>query len=901
MSDANVPELDTPAMRQYRAFKAQYGDYLLLFRMGDFYEMFYDDAKTASRVLGLALTSRSKGPAAVPLAGIPYHALDSYLARLVQAGLRVAICEQVEDPKLAKGLVKRDVTRLVTPGTLTDEGLLDQREGNYLAAVFAPDGANKICPAEAGRPGAEGKGAPSANPQSATRNPRPQVGIAWVELSTGEFCAAIAPADHALDELVRIRPAEVIVAEGSGHDAPAFRESLRQAVGAVATSRPPWAFEARAAVNALHEQFRTATLAGFGFDGYDASLSAAGAIVEYLRETQKTALEHIRSLRRFDRGEHMIIDGNTLRCLEVHRTLRSSRRAGSLLACIDRTATGMGARLLERWLTFPLARYSAVVARHDAVEELAGDRKRLAAVREMLAQVAQIDRIAANIALARVRPRELVALGTSLALLPSLAKAVEHCAAELTADLRPRLLGLDGPAGLIARAIDGDCPNVVRDGGVIADGHSEELDRLRRIGSDGQSWLASYQAEQVRRTGIPNLKVGYNRVFGYYIEVTNAHESKVPADYVRKQTLKNAERYITDELKRYESEVLTAAERAKAMEARLFEEVRVELAGHLEALQAAAGAVANLDVLAALATAALERGYKRPTMTQDNVLHIVAGRHPVLAEQLRERFVPNDVEMGAAADRLLVITGPNMSGKSTYIRQTALLVLLAQAGSFIPAQEATIGLADRIFTRVGAADELTAGLSTFMLEMVETANILNNATSRSLVILDEVGRGTSTYDGLALAWAISEHIALRLRCRTLFATHYHELTELERVLDGTTNLNVAVREWADEVVFLHKIVRGGTDRSYGVHVARLAGVPKDVLDRARALLPQLQAHLAEGLDMPALAERARQAAAQMQLFADPAARAAREIKDADLDHMTPVQAMDLLRKLKAEL
>ena len=864
-------------MRQYRAFKDQYPDYVLLFRMGDFYEMFYDDAKLASRVLGLALTSRSRGPAAVPLAGIPYHAVENYLARLIKAGHRVAICEQVEDPKQAKGLVQRDVVRLVTPGTLTDEGLLEQREGNYLAAVFQPGGGE-------------------AREQADT-----PAGIAWVELSSGAFHAMTAPPDHVLDELIRIRPAEVIFPEGSPHDAPAFRESLRQVVSATPTSRPPWAFDAHAATEALREHFRARTLAGFGFEAYDASLSAAGAVIEYLRETQRTALAHIRSLRKFDRADHMVIDGNTLRCLEVHRTLRTNRRRGSLLSCIDRTATGMGARLLERWLTFPLTRYSAIVARHEAVEELADDRPRLATVRELLADLAQIDRIAANIAMARVKPRELVALGSSLRLLPQIADAIAACRAGLIADLRPKLTGLDAPAGLIDRAIDPDCPNVLRDGGVIASGFDEQLDRLRQIGTDGQSWLATYQAAQVRRTGVGNLKVGYNKVFGYYIEITNVHRDKVPADYVRKQTLKNAERYITDELKRYESEALTAAERARTLEAELFEQVRQQLAEHLPAMQAAAEAAATLDVLGGLAQLAVERGYTRPAITQDNVLHVVAGKHPVLAEQLREQFVPNDVHMEAADDRLLIITGPNMSGKSTYIRQTALLVLMAQAGSFIPAESATIGLVDRIFTRVGAADELTAGLSTFMLEMVETANILNNATARSLVILDEVGRGTSTYDGLALAWAVSEYIALHLKCRTLFATHYHELTELERLLDGTTNLNVAVREWADEVVFLHKIVKGGTDRSYGVHVARLAGVPREVIDRAKSLLPQLQAHLAEGLDMPELARRAKQAAAQMQLFADPATRAARGIKDADLENMTPMQALDLLRKLKGDL
>ena len=868
---------ETPAMRQYRQFKEAYPDYVLLFRMGDFYEMFHDDARTASRVLGLALTSRSKGPSAVPLAGIPYHALDSYLAKLVKSGHRVAICEQVEDPAKAKGLVKRDVVRLVTPGTLTEEELLDRREGNYLAAVFDPS--------EAG-----GGGAPGG-----------EIGIAWVELSTGAFEAMLAPADHALDELVRIRPAEVLVPDGAAMDSPSFRESLRQCIDASATSRPPWAFEAHSAVELLKEHLGTETLAGFGFDGYDASLSAAGAIIDYLRETQKTALGHILALRRFDRTDCVLMDGNTIRCLELLRTLRSNRRAGSLLETIDATATGMGARLLERWLTYPLRGYSQIVSRHDAVEELGDDAERLGRLRELLGSCSQIDRIASNIAMSRVRPRELLGLGETLARLPQVRELLAGCAAELIGQMLPKLDGLDAPAELIARAIHPEASPVLRLGGVIADGFDEELDRLRRIRTDGKSWLADYQGREVRRTGIGTLKVGYNKVFGYYLEVSHANAEKVPADYVRKQTLKNAERYITDELKRYESEVLTAAERAQALEERLFEQVRTELAEHVGQFQAAAGAVAALDVLAAFAHLARQRGYRRPTITQDNVLEIVGGRHPVLAETLRENFVPNDVHMAADSDRLLIITGPNMSGKSTYIRQTALLVLLAQTGSFIPAERAEIGIVDRIFTRVGATDELVAGLSTFMVEMIETANILNNATTRSLVILDEVGRGTSTCDGLALAWAISEHIALRVRCRTLFATHYHELTELEDLLDGARNLNVAVREWADQVVFLHKIVPGGTDQSYGVHVARLAGVPKEIIERAKQILPKLQAHLAAGLDMPELAARARAAAAQMDLFADPATRAAREIKDADLENLTPMQALDMLRRLKGEL
>ncbi len=860
-------------MRQYKTFKDQYPEYILLFRMGDFYEMFYEDAKIASRVLGIALTVRSKGPSAIPLAGLPYHALDSYLGRLVEAGYRVAICEQVEDASKAKGIVKRDVTRLITPGTLTDETLLTQREGNYLAAVFQPT------------------------------NPKPgsNVGIAWTELSSGAFWTMTSPAEHVLDELTRIRPAEVLYAESSPADTAEFRNSISQVVSSAPTPRPPWAFDARAATEALTKHFSTKTLEGFGFDGWDESVSAAGAIIEYLTETQKTALAHIRSLRRFDRAGHMIIDANTLRCLEIHRTLRTNKRVGSLLSCIDRTATGMGARLLANWLSFPLTGYSQITARQDAIEEFADNRSRLSSLRELLTQTSQIDRITAGISMGRVRPRELVALGNTLLLLPQVHSLLSDCQADLISQLAPDFTGLDSPAALIARAIDPECPNTLRDGGVIADGFHEQLDHFRRIGLDGKSWLAQYQVEQSKLTGISTLKVGYNKVFGYYIEVSHANSDKVPDNFVRKQTLKNAERYITDELKRYESEVLSAGERARVLEAELFEQVRIALCEYVPALQAAAEALANLDVLSALALLANERNWKRPVITQDNVLDIVGGRHPVLDEQLAEQFVPNDVQMDAKKRRLAIVTGPNMAGKSTYIRQTALLVLLAQTGSFIPVDEATIGLADRIFTRVGAADELQRGLSTFMLEMVETANILNNATSRSLVILDEVGRGTSTYDGLALAWAISEHIALKLNCRALFATHYHELTELSEMLDGVFNLNVAVREWADEVIFLHKIIPGGTDRSYGVHVARLAGVPKDVIDRAKAILPQLQAHLAEGLDMPELAQRARDAAAQLALFADPGTNIARQLKDADLENMTPMQALDLLRKLKGQL
>ncbi len=873
MPEKTKGKFDTPAMRQYAGFKKQYPGYLLLFRMGDFYELFDEDAGIASRELGLALTTRSKGAAAMPLAGIPHHALDGYLARLLRAGHRVAICEQVEDPAEAKGVVKRDVVRLVTPGTLTEESLLEQREGNYLAAAVAG---------------------------AADREGRRQAGIAWVELSSGDFRAATVPAAHARDELIRIRPAELLCPDDDG-DAATFYESLGQVPGATLTPRPAWTFELPGAEEVLRDHFGVATLEGFGFPEWEPGLAAAGAVVEYLRETQKDRMMHIRALKRFRRDRHMAIDGNTLRCLEIQRTLRSGRREGSLLACLDRTCTGLGARLLEKWLSYPLVDYSPVVQRHDAVAYFRSRRDLLDAARKLMSRCAQIDRIAANIALGRVRPRELVALGQTLAILPELAAVLGDCGeAALLAQLRPRFGGMEDAAALIERAIDPECPNTLADGRVIAAGYSDELDRLRGVGAGGRDWLTEYQQREAEATGIP-IKVGFNKVFGYYIEISNTHREKAPDRYVRKQTLKNAERYITDELKEYETKILTADEEAVTLEQELFEEVCVALTEWIAPFQEAAAALAAVDCLAGLALLAVERGYVRPEMTQEDRLAIRGGRHPVLAEQLREAFVPNDVEMGRSDKRLLIVTGPNMAGKSTYIRQVALLVLMAQSGSYIPAASAQIGLADRIFTRVGASDELTRGLSTFMLEMVETANILNNATARSLVILDEVGRGTSTCDGLALAWAICEHIALQVRCRTLFATHYHELTELETVLDGTRNFNVAVREWNGEVVFLHRIARGGADQSYGVHVAKLAGVPGEVIRRAAEILPRLQQHLAGGLDMPELTERARKSRSQMELFADPCKKAAGDIRHADLDNMTPIEALALLRRLKDEL
>jgi len=914
--DVRTPEpaaATTPAMRQYLEQKAAVPDALLLFRMGDFYETFFEDAKTIARVLGLTLTARdrnSENP--VPLAGVPYHAIDGYVARLVRAGFKVAISEQMEDPRLAKGVVKREIVRIITPGTLTDDRLLDEKSANWLAAVFA-------------------EGPPARRGAKRTGPPTAEIGLAAIELSSGRFFAQMLPSARLADELARLRPAELLIPERDIDAGDAWYSDLQAALPMPVTPRGMHWFDVHESQRVLCRQLGVASLAGFGFDTVDGSLRAAGALIQYVQETQKSALRHISSIEARHDGDFLAIDSSTLRALEVERTSRDGSRDGSLLAAVDRTVTTMGARRLRDWLCFPLRDMATVRSRQDAIEDLRQDRTRLARLRDLLREIRDIERITARLGLGRANPRDLLGLGQSIAsfrplreLLCNAPTAALGGAASLLIEAAESLAGLDPLADFLDKSLREDVPPITREGGFIRSGFNAELDRLQSLEQDGQRWLAEYQAAEAARTGITSLKVGFNQVFGYYIEITHTHKDKVPPNYVRKQTIRNAERYITDELKRHETDVLTSKERAVRLEIELFDQICRRAFDELAKLQRAADAVANLDVLAGLTELSMQRGYCRPVFAEPPadessdkkskrpavLLEIDDGRHPVLEQTLAEKFVPNDTHLGPDAGRVLIITGPNMAGKSTYIRQTALLVLLAHTGSWVPARSMRLAPADRIFARVGAADELARGHSTFMVEMVETARILNSATAASLVILDEIGRGTSTFDGLALAWALTEHLARRIGCRTLFATHYHELTELATSCPGVVNFNVAVQEsrradgTPSDIVFLHRIVPGGTDKSYGIHVARMAGIPPSVVARSVEVLAELeQSFAAESRrvsgapaepDQPTLFPASPPPPAWWEALCE-------EIRRIDLDATTPIDALNTLRDIQTRL
>jgi DNA mismatch repair protein MutS len=790
-------------MQQYWDAKARHPGMLLLFRMGDFYELFDTDAEIAARVLGLTLTSRDKS---MPMAGFPHHQLENYLRKLLASGARAAVCDQVEDPAQAKGIVKREVTRVVTPGTITEDDLLDPRRSNHLVALAAPTSAT--------------------------------VGLAWLDLSTGSFHAADVARDRLGDELARLAPAECICAERDGNDVPGLLRNLAKTPPL--TVRPDWTFDGRSAAECLHKHFRVRTMSGFGFEDGAVSLLAAGALLAYAQEMLKTQLTHLRGLRPYRRDKILQLDEVTRRSLELTRTLRDGSRENSLLAAIDRTVTTMGARLLQEWLLAPLADRPAIEARLDAVAEFSLAQSR-ADLRALLEQTRDLQRLTSRVSTGRASPRDLGGVARTLTHLPALKAKLAGRKSALLRSLESQLELCPDLRGLLDAALVDEPPQSAKDGGVIRPGHDAELDEIRDIARSGKEWIAKFQADEITRTGIPSLKVGFNSVFGYYIEITHTHVAKIPADYQRKQTLKNAERYITPELKEYEEKVLTAEERLQKREYELFLGLRDKVAAESDRLLQTAEVLAQLDVLAGLAELAVSRQYVRPTMVDEPVLRLLDGRHPVLDQTLPPgTFVPNDVTLDGEAGMLWLITGPNMSGKSTFIRQVAALTLLAHMGSFVPARSATVGITDRIFTRVGASDELSRGQSTFMVEMTEAANILNNATKASLVILDEIGRGTSTYDGVSLAWSIAEYLHDQAGCRTLFATHYHELAQLSETLTNLRNYNVLVREWQDDIVFLHKIAVGSADKSYGIHVARLAGVPDEVLERARRVLNQLE-------------------------------------------------------------
>jgi DNA mismatch repair protein MutS len=814
-------------MQQYRDAKDRHPGMLLLFRMGDFYELFDSDAELASRVLGLTITSRDK---TIPMAGFPHHSLQVHLRKLLQAGHRVAICDQVEDAALAKGLVRREVTRVVTPGTLTEDELLDPRTANHLVAIAPEEEA---------------------------------LGLAWVDLSTGDFFGSDIPAARLADELARLAPSEYLFAEANSApgEPPMITQLRALSPGATFVARPDWSFERATARTTLHEHFGVLTMAGFGFEDDQPCLAAAGALLRYLQEMLKSELGHLRRLRPYRQGDYLVLDEVTRRSLELTRTLREGGREGSLLSIIDRSVTPMGARLIKQWLESPLGTRVAIESRLDAVGELVEGHSFRQELRDRLGETLDLQRLTARVNTGRASPRDLGGVARTLKALPRLKAKITGRRSALLHELEGRLELCPDIRELLDSALADELPLGAREGGVIRRGYDAELDEWHAIAKGGKEWIAQFQAREATRTGIPSLKVGFNRVFGYYIEVTHVHAAKIPADYQRKQTLKNAERYATPELKEYEEKVLSAQERIYQREYELFVALRDQVAGQADRLMQTAEVLATLDALASLAETAVSRGYCRPELSDEPVLDVAEGRHPVLDQLLPAgTLVPNDICLGPDGGAIWLITGPNMSGKSVFIRQAALLTLLAQMGSFVPAKRARIGLVDRIFTRVGASDELSRAQSTFMVEMTEAANILNNATERSLVILDEIGRGTSTYDGVSIAWAMAEYLHEQVGCRALFATHYHELAQLAERLPGLRNFNAQVQESEGRVVFLHRIVPGSADKSYGIHVARLAGVPEDVLVRATEVLADLEAHHVKAKD-PTISRRRRRVAA----------------------------------------
>src|SRR5471030_1920634 len=846
-SDSSVESAHTPMMQQYLRLKAQHPDILLFYRMGDFYELFHGDVEKASRLLDITLTSRGASAGApIKMAGVPYHAVEQYLAKLVKLGESVAICEQIGDPNTSKGPVERAVTRIITPGTLTDSALLDEKSDNLLLALSAENNS---------------------------------VGLAWLSLASGELRVAEIPQRLLAGELTRLCPAEILVAD---------RGALSGLNGTAAlTHLPEWHFDYAAARQQLLKHFNVQSLAGFGCDDLGPAIAAAGALLEYARKTQGQALSHVNALRPERADDYVRMDAATRRNLELTETLRGTP-APTLYSLLDGCATGMGSRLLRHWLHHPLRDRAVLANRHEAVEELA--QATGTSLRDALRRIADVERISARIALKSARPRDLSGLRDSLAALPQLAAPLACASAPRLAELREGLAVPPDCASLLTRAILPEPAALLREGGVIAGGFDAGLDELRGLQTNSSEFLVALEARERERSGIPNLKVEYNRVHGFYIEVTHAHVEKIPADYRRRQTLKNAERYITPELKTFEDKALSAQERALALEKTLYEQVLEALQPHIPALQSIARALAQADVLAALASAASRRGYCRPVFAEQPLIEIEAGRHPVVESQV-DQYITNDCRLNPAR-QLLLITGPNMGGKSTYMRQVALIVLLAHVGAFVPARAARRGPIDQIFTRIGAADDLAGGRSAFMVEMTESANILHNATATSLVLVDEVGRGTSTFDGLALAWAIARHLIEKNRSYTLFATHYFELTRLALEYREAANIHLDAVEHKDSIVFLHAVEEGPASQSYGLQVAALAGVPGSVTRAAKRYLLQFE-------------QQSLTRDGQSDLFAAVAPEPASEPHPAlDLlasikpDELSPKEALELLYTLK---
>jgi DNA mismatch repair protein MutS len=860
--------------RQYLEMKRQYPDVILLFRCGDFYEMYGDDAVVGAQAMDIALTAREMRGTKMPMAGVPFHAIDRYLSRLLAAGHKAALAEQMEDPKLAKGLVKRDVTRVMTPGTIVEDYLLDERSNNYLLALHTENG----------------------------------YGLAVADCSTGEFLVTEISGERSreriLEEIARLQPAEILVPPSLLEDEELV-EGIRARVSAAITTPNMSEFAWESAVQTLTKHFGVSSLRGFGCEELPTAVEAGGLLLRYLMQTQKNTVGQIRSMSTYSLDAYMLLDSSTRRNLELIASLRDGGRTHSLLWLLDNTRTAMGARLLKKWLLAPLLDVDQITRRLDAVEAFREDDLLREKAREELHGIHDLERLLSRAASGNGNARDLAQLRDSLSVVPRVIAALEDAAPVLKV-LVEGADALDDLRATLATALVESPPINMRDGGMIRPGYNAELDTLRRASTEGKDWIAALETSERERTGIKSLKVGFNNVFGYYIELSRTNVDMAPDDYIRKQTLANAERFITPALKEYEALVLGAEDKLKELEFKLFTGLRGAVALEADRIQQLARLLAQIDVLANFAEVAARNRYRRPTITGDERLVISNGRHPVVEQtQAGERFVPNDVHLDTEDDQLIILTGPNMAGKSTYLRQVALITLLAQIGSFVPADEAEIGVVDRIFTRVGASDDLATGQSTFMVEMTEAANILNNATRKSLVVLDEIGRGTSTFDGLSIAWAVAEflHESPRLGCKTLFATHYHQLNELENTLPRAKNYRIAVKEGEDGIVFLRKIVPGGTDRSYGIHVARLAGLPTEVLERAQQVLQSLEendqiAEHARGLvdkhtTIPPPLPRT-----QLTLFEVVEHPIVEALMALDVDDLTPRQALDMLAKLQ---
>lgn len=874
----------TPMMQQYIETKKGYKDCILFYRLGDFYEMFYEDALTASKELEITLTGKNCGQEErAPMCGIPYHAVEGYLNKLVKKGYKVAICEQVEDPKQAKGIVKREVIRIVTPGTNLNASALEESRNNYLMSVAYLD---------------------------------EQYGISVADISTGDyFLTQVDSLRALLDEITKYAPSELICNQAfyvSGADV----EDIRERLGISVTALDAWYFDDASCHRVLKEHFKVADLKGLGITDYECGVIAAGALLQYLYETQKSSLEHLTTIIPYSTGRYMVLDTSTRRNLELVETLREKQKRGSLLWVLDKTKTAMGARTLRSYIEQPLVSREEILKRQEAVLELLTNMITREEIREYMQPIYDLERLIGRISYKTANPRDLIAFRSSIAMLPHIKYLLDETKAELLKEINAGMDSLTDLAELVEQSILEEPPVSVKDGGMIKDGFHEEVDRLRKAKTEGKDWLAQLEAKERERTGIKSLRIKYNRVFGYYLEVTNSYKDMVPEDYVRKQTLSNAERYSTPELKELEDIILGAEDRLISLEYEIFCGIREKIAAEVVRIQTTAKALARLDVFASLACVAEKNQYTRPKINEKGLIDIKNGRHPVVELMIpNHMFVANDIYLDNHNNRISIITGPNMAGKSTYMRQAALIVLMAQIGSFVPAESANIGICDRIFTRVGASDDLASGQSTFMVEMTEVANILRNATPNSLLVLDEIGRGTSTFDGLSIAWAVVEHISnpRLLGAKTLFATHYHELTELEGTLCGVNNYCIAVKEQGDNIVFLRKIVKGGADKSYGIQVAKLAGVPDSVIERAKELVEELtdaditvRAKEIAALGAPGRKKQTKHMdevdMAQMSLFDTVKdADIIKELRELDVSNLTPVDALNTLYQLQNKL